>query len=405
MPRVQVGTRIVEFPDGMSESEMEAALHQLPPEDASAAPTEHPHAKVARLLKENLPAVGGLIGGAVGAAGGPVVAAGAAGLGGAGGRLLQRSIAGDVRDLPEMALDAAQSGATQAALEGVGGIAGRGLAAGGSRLYRGLLKPAKALRQEFPNVVGTLMKIRAPISDRGVARVTTALERSSQQADDLIAAAAPTAAPIQASEIIPEMRETIGTLVKRRAIGQPSALPDVSRRIKALIDASGPGIPLSRAQALKKTAQDAAAQGYRQVERGTVKELAAETMLDADVARGLRKAIEARVPAVAPVNARTQALIGGQRALEEALAREGNTLAFGGVKDLLAGMAASGGYAASGDPEKSVGLGLLIRLLATPATGSRAALAASGLAEPVRVLLPQFLRLLSVSHEPTRQTP
>jgi hypothetical protein len=97
-------------------------------------------------------------------------------------------------------------------------------------------------------------------------------------------------------------------------------------------------------------------------------------LLDTATARGLRKGIEARVPDVAPHNARTQSLIGVTRALEDAVERESNTLGVGGAKDFLSMMAGGGAYAA-GASEMAIPLALATRVLTTPSTGSMAAIA------------------------------
>jgi hypothetical protein len=147
---------------------------------------------------------------------------------------------------------------------------------------------------------------------------------------------------------------------------------------------------------LKKTAQESANAGYRQAERGTVKEVSADTMLDKDVARGLRKAIEKRIPDIAPVNKRTQQLGGAKDALEDAMSREGNTLAFNGLRDVgaIGGGAMLG--AASGSAGLGAGAGLLMKLLSTPAMGSRAAILAN---DAARLGVPEgLLRALMASH-------
>jgi hypothetical protein len=74
---------------------------------------------------------------------------------------------------------------------------------------------------------------------------------------------------------------------------------------------------------------------------------------------------------VAAQNARTQSLLGGTRALEDALERSGNNLAVGGARDLIA---AGVGSALAGPAGLSAGA--LTRLLSMPGVGSRTAIAA-----------------------------
>jgi hypothetical protein len=287
-------------------------------------------------------------------------------------------------------------GVGQAVAGPLGNMAGRGLKAGARRVYQGLLKPSKGARQQYPKLIETLVEARAPISQGGLRKVEGLMQRSAQQADDLVASHA-NAAPVRAGEVVREFGDTVKGLRKRIDIGQPSELSKVGARGRGLMRTDrGIGIEIPRAQALKKTAQESANAGYRQAERGAVKEVSADTMLDKDVARGLRKAIEKRIPQIAPVNQRTQQLGGAKDALEDAMSREGNTLAFNGLRDFgaIGGGAAIG--AASGSPVLGGGTGLLLKLLSTPAVGSRAAILAN---DAAKLGIPEgLLRALMASH-------
>jgi hypothetical protein len=287
-------------------------------------------------------------------------------------------------------------GAGQAVAGPLGGMVGKRLSSGARRVYQGLLKPSKGARQQYPQLIDTLVEARAPISQGGLRKVEGLLSRSSQQADDMVAQHA-NAPAVRANEIVSEFGDTVQKLRKRIDIGQPSELGKVGERGRGLVRTDrGIGIEIPRAQALKKTAQESANAGYRQAERGTVKEVSADTMLDKDVARGLRKAIEKRIPDIAPVNKRTQQLGGAKDALEDAMSREGNTLAFNGLRDVgaIGGGAMLG--AASGSAGLGAGAGLLMKLLSTPAMGSRAAILAN---DAARLGVPEgLLRALMASH-------
>jgi hypothetical protein len=389
--------------DDLDDAALEQAVRSKYPgvyDDLAEPKAEHPHARLARVVGENLPAVGGAIGGMLGAVGGPVVAAGTAGLGGAAGRLAQRAVAGDVNDVGEMATDAAVEGGKQGAIESVGGGLGRGVNFLGKRLYRGLAKPSKALREQYPDAIDTLVDEGATLTHRGLGKVEGALGKSAQKADAMIDAAAPTATLIKPKEIVSQFGGTVKELRKRADIGQPSELGRVGERGRRIV-ATGRngGIDLKRAQELKRTAQNAANAGYRQAERGTVKEVGADTLLDKDVARGLRGAIERRVPGIDVVNRRTQSLGGAKDVVDDALQREGNNLAFGGAKEGLAALGAMGGYAASGgDADRAVQLGVLTRLLATPSTGSMAAIGMNRLGRSP-IIQNAIRSLLMATHE------
>jgi hypothetical protein len=277
--------------------------------------------------------------------------------------------------------------AKQAALQAVGGGVARGLGAAGGKLYQGLLKPSVRLRQEFPKVVDSLLRIGAPITRGGLGKVENMMGASAQEANQLIQAAAPTASRIAPQEIIREMAPTIRTLRLDQLGGRASQLPQVGARAAELVkQARGGGMDVQTAQQVKTRMQNLAENAYRAQERG-VRDIGLDDMLNQDVARGARAAIEARVPGVSEVNTRTQELIGGRRALEAALGREGNT-SFIGMRDLIG---AGGGGALFGPAGAAAGA-MLTRLLAHPTTGSYAAILANRASQ---VPIGSLLNLLS----------
>lgn len=158
--------------------------------------------------------------------------------------------------------------------------------------------------------------------------------------------------------------------------------------------ASRRGIPLIRAQALKREAQAAAHSAYKARNLGTQGPLSADDLMDEAVAKGLQKAIEHRVGRVAPVNRRTQSRIGVDRMVSDAMGREGNTLGLGGMRDLIAVGAGGGLGATVGAPVEGATVGFLLRLLSAPGTGSRTAILMNDAAR--LGMPPQLLRLLTV---------
>jgi hypothetical protein len=405
MPRVQLPDgRIVEFPDGMSEQDMAAALQTLAPSEPTASGPDAID-KAAGWL----PAVGGMVGGIAGMAGGPVVAAGLSGLGGAAGRAGQRVIEGlRGRDIPQgmdLAQDVGIEGAKQGAMELGGGMVGRGIKTVGGklarRMYQGLAKPTKALRQEYPDLIETAVRERIPITQGGARTIEQKLATSRGDASQLLARAEDLGAvPVSPREVIGEFAPVIKELRKRADIGQAgmhgeSLLSPVGARGRRLV--KGGDIPLERAQELKNTAQTAASGAYRQLDRGVAKELSPDDLLDKATATGLRKAIEKRVPEIAAVNKRSQSLGGVERMLEASLGREGNTLGVGGMRDVIA----AGTGAGLGSMAGPVGAGggaaagaLLMRLLSAPGTGSKAALGLARAGDAAPTVTPQMLRVL-----------
>lgn len=335
-------------------------------------------------IADALPTVGGMVGGAAGMTAGPgaaVVSPVLAALGGAAGQAGRRVIQGlRGRDVPQggaLLTDLATAGAVEGGTQAVGGAIGSGLTRGARRLYQGLAKPATALRREFPTLIDDALTERIPLTRGGAGRIEARMRGSAQEADALIdAAQAGGAAPVAVRDVLPALRPVVSTLRQRAEIGQPSQLTAVGQRGRRLLAAHPQGIPLTRAQQLKRTAQTAASGAYRAQQRGVKTELSPDDLLDEAVAKGLRGAIERRVPAVAPVNARTQSQIGVDRMVNDALSREGNTLAINGLRDLGAIGGGAGLGAAVGAPGTGLGAGLLLKLLSTPSTGSHAAILA-----------------------------
>lgn len=251
------------------------------------------------------------------------------------------------------------------------------------RLYGGLLKPKQGLKDSFggsKEIAATLLDERAPISAGGLQKVTQRLGDSRNTAMGMVRdAEAQGMQGVIAKDVLSEFKPVISELRKRVDIGQPSELGRVGQRGRAILSTTqrhAGDIPLTRAQALKETAQDASSGAYRAMERGTQKQLSADDMLDTAVARGLKGGIERKVPGVGAQNARTQKLIGGTRALEDAVEREANNNMIGGGRDwaaMLAGVAGTG----AGGPVPGAAAAALMRLLATPSTGSRIAIAAN----------------------------
>jgi len=356
---------IAEFPDDVPETEIERALSESEPEKRTWTDT----------AVDSLPLVGGSVGGLLGMAGGPVGAAGGAALGGAGGEAWKQNI-NRMRgkkapgSMGEAATDIGVSGAVQGASEAAGGLIGKGLVKGGEKVYRGLLKPSKGLRDSFggDDMVRTLLDEGVTISRKGGEKVESLLGESRGKAMRMVRSAPPSS-PVQPKEIMGQFAPVVKTLRDRADVGQANELGKVGARGKALTRTLSRGVDTVRAQELKETAQSAASGAYRQLERGGAKQLGGDDLLDEATARGFRQAVEKRVPGVAAQNQRTQKLLGGHRAVEDAIERSSNNNAVGGMRDLIA---AGVGSSVAGPAGASVGL--LSRLLTSPRPGSGAAI-------------------------------
>lgn len=337
------------------------------------------------------------------------------------------TLRGGLAGIMSGARDAALEGGKQASTEWVGAKVGKGLQRGGRALYRGLLKPSSALTDDFGGdaIVDTLMREGATISNKGADRATKALTGSRARALQIVqdVAGAEDVAPVTAREVGRGLSSARKTLRLRKAAGQPDKTGAVRKRLESLADSlhgkpvpvsqavtfadevvptAGPtsftsltvppgvlrkravpgavtsarigeGIDLVRAQQLKETAQDAASGAYRLVARGQRPQIGAKGLLDEGTARGFRQAIERRAPQVKAQNARTQELVGGSRALNEALDRTANNLPAG-PRDAIAAVLGST-IAGPGGAAVGVGTSMLSRLLMSPRAGSALAIA------------------------------
>lgn len=213
------------------------------------------------------------------------------------------------------------------------------------RLYTGLLKPSKAVRQEFGDVGAGLLDKRRLITRGGAESAETAVEQAAKRADDMIANAPQPSQGVPANRVTSEFKDVLDAVKARVDAGvvDPSELDKVAQRVSRIqhtANASGGRIDPVRAQTLKRTSQDAAQGAYNQMQRGNAKMLSTDDLLDAATARGFKGGLEDIVPGIKAANKTTQGLIGESKALTEAVGRTSNHLPFGGVSDLAAMMAA-----------------------------------------------------------------
>src|SRR5262245_27841964 len=241
------------------------------------------------------------------------------------------------------------------------------------KMYSGLLKPSKALRAEFPELVKGMIAKGRRITPSGLEAADEAITQSSAKAKGLLGTAPAPVKPIGYGDVAGELDEVEKAVQNRIAAGvaPESELDKITARreqLRKTLDApmgpappptggasfaqtgSGParysvgrttidpvrGIDLDTAMTYKDVAQDAATGAYNQMRRGQIKQLGTEDLLDAATARGFRGATETRVPGLREANKQTQGLIGEARALEDALGRSGNHMPFGSVSDLAA---------------------------------------------------------------------
>lgn len=316
-------------------------------------------------IVEHAPTIGGAAGGMVG---GPLGAA----IGGGAGEIV-RQMGDALRPTPtamspwQRVTAVGKEGAIQGAMEGAGklvSLAGKGLYKGGVAML------PKALKQQHPNIVSRGFEEGIPLTRRGGEKAGRLATASRQQADTMIGAAERAGAPpVLPMEVVRELRSVGGKIQDRTALGATDEMPALMQRAKTFISLNKNGIPLTRAQALKREAQDLATTAYKARDRGAVINTT-EALTNEAQARGLRRGIEQRVPGVGAVNARTQDLAGVQRGAEHAsetahvyprlmsAGLAGAAFSGGGA---LPALAAGGAGAMLGTPGGLTATGLLLK--------------------------------------------
>jgi len=238
-------------------------------------------------------------------------------------------------------LAGAESGGVMSAAPGMAAGGMKLIQGLGRRLYSGLLKPSKSIKQEFGDVVPGLIDKRRLITKGGAEGAETAVEQSAAKADDMIASAPRPSQGVSFGRVVKEFRPVHDAVQARIDAGVSPAsdldkIVERVRRIRQTANNSGGRIDPSRAQTLKRTSQDAAQGAYTQMQKGNAKMLSTDDLLDAATARGFKGGIEDVVPGIGAQNQATQRLIGESKALTEAVGRTSNHLPFGSVSDLAA---------------------------------------------------------------------
>lgn len=290
-----------------------------------------------------LPAVGGAAGGIIGGIGGAVGGMGVGGLTGAMGGAALGGAAGEAllqlanrlrgAESPSTPLEAARQigmeGATQGALEAIGGGLTRGAMGVGRALYRSALNPSVAIQRGFdvPALVEQGLTRRILPTGRGLAKAELAREASGVRTAGLIGAAEAKGAPPVSipAQIGPAFEPSMVRAGERASALGKSAEADIAAleaRKKTLERLNPGGVPLTRAQKYKQVAQEAAQKAYTSEAKGAiVNDL--DVLADESVAAAYRKAILMNAAKVGETgieasDAQTQALIGLTKAIENA---------------------------------------------------------------------------------------
>lgn len=369
--------RVINFPDMMSEADIERALHDLNDPKMMASHEPAPERTWTDTAVDALPLAGGMAGGMLGAAGGIAGGIGGAALGGAAGeagKQLVNRYRG--RAVPTSATDAATdigiAGAEQGGLEAGGRMLQGTLRMAGPRIYQGLLKPSVAARAEHPDLVKTALENGIAITERGADKAGVRVGESKAKADALVAARAaepnaPTIDPRQAvAGITPAVKAVKDLPVARpqmKAIGdyarayigehqRPMALPDAQRAVRATDDFFNSAYRSTMDRGNPVTAGGtAAALGINNETRGLLREA---------------------VPGLREQNAATSSMAGLREAVERRVGQQGN-LSPVGMQHLINAGLGTGAWALGGK-EKGVATFGAMEAVTNPAIGSHLAI-------------------------------
>lgn len=220
-------------------------------------------------------------------------------------------------------------------------------------------RPSKALRQDF----GGGRQIAQTILDENLVRekgAQRALSASTKAADDLLADRQAAGVPgVPKRDVARSLREPRDSAQLRVRLGEPDETPALASTARGINRNNPSEIPLTDAQVMKREAQDLA---YEAGKQGlSIKKQGAESR-----ARALRTGIETRVPDVAPINKRTQRLLGATRTITETGDRSR------GLVNLLTMLGAGGVGFGAGGPMGAIVTGGMVRAADSPLLGRTA---------------------------------
>jgi len=261
-----------------------------------------------------------------------------------------------------------KQGAIQAAMEGGGALASKGLQLAGRGMYRMALRPAARLTDKYGDLVQAGLDEAAPV---GASRVVQGRMAASKAAtDQLVQNAEAGGQTVPTTAVTYRFQPLVDVAANREALGTGAGdFNEIAAREAAFNAAHPTGqMAPTQALALKREADNLANTAQNAVRRGAATNDMTAQLHNATRA-GLKEGLEDLDPAIADQNARTATLYGLSRALRTAENRP-QTL-FRGLSDLAAvGGALSGSDFRSG-AERGTGAMIAARALTSPAVQSR----------------------------------
>jgi hypothetical protein len=291
-------------------------------------------------LVDSLPAAGGMAGGVVGGIGGTVMgmgvggvpgAVGGAAVGGAGGEALRQLIErARGNEAPATSTGASADIGTAGMLQALYELGGQGfsrlLGAGGRALMGNAVRPAQAIRDQFPDVIDTILNNRLPVGRgpfggaAGSAQAGALRMASSRNLRALLSQAEAAGTRFTPNDVSGPVIDLIDQITKQPL---PEAdMQALDNMIGEFLRAHpGPMTP-NDVKDLKQAAQAIASPIFKAASRG-LPVGAADSMrarFNGGIASGSKAALET-IPGVGDAEATTQSLIGASRALRAAEGR------------------------------------------------------------------------------------
>lgn len=340
-----------------------------------------------------LPMIGGMVGGL---AGGRVSPTGMtlAGLGGAVGQGVRevvdavrdpiRRTSGPMDTLSQVnapLVRMARAGAEQAGLEGLGrGVTGA-VTKGAQAVYRGYLKPSlsQSLLPKAQEIVKTAIEEALPISRAGKATGLRLISEINQQVSGLLK---------HSTEMVDlhAVAERVRKFAAQR-YNKPGSNPSNFEAAMAVADRLDNHPALGLPAGAKPSRVDVPVGQANEVKRALGADAGdnafgvksnAQKSTEKFGYGSLRRAIEQKVPEIAPLNARESKLIDATKTIARAVEREANQNQVYGMKSLVAGGLGGSAYAAGQtDPAGAAGYALALRVGLHPAVASRVAITAA----------------------------
>lgn len=379
--RVQTPHGVVEFPDGMTEQDMAAALTTLPAEPPA------PGKSWGKTITDALPTVGGMAGSFLGGSKMSPVGMALAGVGGAAGEAFKQvadSVRGDFSDVPDTVggrlRKIAGEGLKQGGIEGLGRGVGAMIRPAAKTIYGLALRPSKALARDAGGgklLQGTRRIVEQGFNDNvmpsalGMSRAGRLVGESAEEATQ-IAARSPHKVSTQRV-----MQRATDEQARRSATeladaGITPKTDQIATQIGNVVDANAADIPMSQLLTIRRGAEKVAAPAFKAAKLPGGAPVT--TGSPASVARSISGAAKGTLDDVLgqgfrDVNKRTQARMSVKQAVDDAASRPNM------LTNLLAGGVGLGSGVSSGDPAEALKTAALMRLIFSPTAQGAAALA------------------------------